>query len=387
MRTILKWIGRALLALVILVALIGIWKREQVQRLLAVNSLFSEDRIVSNFSNMDTMFLTTRMSRGDAPISALPIGPAAPLPDDIQSWIDERAVTSLVVLHNGTLVHEAYYQGTTPEDLRISWSMAKSYLSALFGILIDEGAIGELSDPVTQYVPALIGSAYDGASLQDVLQMESGVLFDEDYLDFWSDINKMGRVLALGQSMDGFAAGLTERRSAPGEAWKYVSIDTHVIGMIARGATGRSATDLLQEKVIAPLRLEADPYYLTDGNGVAFVLGGLNLRTRDYARFGQMIANGGMWQGTRIVPQDWIEISTQPTALTEPGQMGYGYQWWMGPDFGPGEFIARGIYGQYIYINQPLNVVIATTGADRLFREPGVNAYNMDMLQRIAQGL
>ena len=98
----------------------------------------------------------------------------------------------------------------------ISWSVAKSFLSALFGVLQAEGAFGSLDDQVTQYAPALKGSAYDGASIRDVLTMSSGVGFNEDYLDFNSDINKMGRVLALGGSMDDFAAGLKIRAADPG---------------------------------------------------------------------------------------------------------------------------------------------------------------------------
>src|SRR5699024_10016887 len=107
----------------------------------------------------------------------------------------------------------------------------------------------------------------------DVLQMASGVEFNEDYLDPKSDINKMGRALALGGSMDDYAAGFRKRDREPGAEWKYVSIDTHVAGMVIRAATGKSVIELLDEKIMQPLRLEQNPYYLTDGYGVAFVLG------------------------------------------------------------------------------------------------------------------
>ncbi len=144
--------------------------------------------------------------------------------------------------------------------------------------------------------------------------MASGVAFNEDYLDFWSDINRMGRVLALGGSMDGFAAGQTGRRGPPGTAWEYVSIDTHVIGMVIRGATGRSIPDLMQERLFVPLGLDADPYYVTDGNDVAFVLGGLNMTTRDYARLGQLVEQNGEWQGRQVIPADWLAESTARSA-------------------------------------------------------------------------
>ena len=376
-----------LLALVLIAGAVALWKKEQIIRLLAVNSLFSAEKIVNNFSHMDTMFLNREIARGDAPISPLPKGAPVELSPDVKDWIEQRAVTSLVVMKDGKITSEGYYLGTQPQDLRISWSVAKSFLSALFGITLAEGKIDSLDDPVTKYVPSLKGSAYDGASIRNVLNMASGVKFNEDYLDFNSDINRMGRVLALGQSMDGFASALDQRDNPPGEIWKYVSIDTHIIGMIIRGATGRSIPDLLQEKIIAPLGLEASPYYLTDGEGVAFVLGGLNLTTRDYARFGQMYLNNGQWAGQQIVPADWIAQSTVASAPTNAGAIGYGFQWWIPVGAPMGEYMARGIYGQYIYINQPKGVVIATTAADKKFREAGVADQNIAIFRAIAAAL
>ena len=217
--------------------------------------------------------------------------------------------------------------------------------------------------------------------------MSSGVVFDEDYLAFFSDINKMGRILALGGSMDNFIAGVDESFTAPGEQWTYVSIDTHVIGMVIRGATGRNIHELMAEKIITPLGFEATPYYLTDGYGTAFVLGGLNSSTRDNARFGQMFANGGQWNGQQIVPADWIAASTTPSAKTAPGEIGYGYQWWIPDGSEPGQFLGRGIYGQYLYVDRVNNVVISTHGADLLFRGPSVHAQNQAMFHLIAESL
>lgn len=387
MRSLLKWMLRALAMLILAVVVLGVWKREEITRLLAVNSLFAEDRIVENFSGMDRLFLTTPMARGDGAISPLPRGAQMAPPEGMEDWISERAVTALVVLKDGEIRHESYHLDTTAADRRISWSVAKSYLSALMGIVLEEGAIDSLDDPVTKYVPELSGTAYDGASILNVLQMASGVTFNEDYLDFNSDINRMGRVLALGQSMDGFTTGLSDSFVAPGRQWQYVSIDTHVIGMVIRGATGRSIPDLMQEKLIEPMGLEADPLYITDGFGTAFVLGGLNLTTRDYARFGQMFLQMGEWNGQQIVPVDWVAASTEPSAPTAPGAEQYGLQWWMAPDAPAGEYYARGIYGQYIYVNRAKGVVIAANGADRGFRTPGANQQNIAMFRRIADAM
>lgn len=375
---------QALGLLILIAAALAFWKREEITRLLAVNTLFDAENITQNFSHMDQLFFHRPLSRGEGPVAPLPPGPSFALPPKADQWIKDRSVTGLVILKNGQMRHESYYLGTGAEDLRISWSVAKSFLSALFGILNAEGAFASLDDPVVKYAPALQGSAYEDATIRDVLTMSSGVAFNEDYLDYNSDINKMGRVLALGGSMDGFAAGLISREADPGARFHYVSIDTHVIGMVIRGATGKDIPELIEERLLKPLGLEAAPYYLTDGEGVSFVLGGLNLRTRDYARFGQMVMQGGKWQGAQVVPEDWVIAMTSPQAKDGSA---YGFQWWIPKNAAPGEVMARGIYGQYIYINPGLGVVIAVNSADRGFKEPGVEGENVAMLRALAAGL
>ena len=387
MRTFGKWLGRILLLLIIVAAAGYIWKREEIHRLMAVNTLFSEEKIVTNFSNMNAAFLTREVPRGEGPVSEIPRGPDAAMPADLAEFTAARSVTGLVVLKDGEMVHESYYLGTSPDDRRISWSVAKSYLSALFGIVVAEGFIDSLDDPVTKYAPSLKGTAYNDATIRNVLRMSSGVTFDEDYLDYNSDINRMGRVIALGGTMDGFTQGLKDTFVEPGTQWQYVSIDTHVLGMVIRGATGQHIAGLLSQKIIQPLGYEESPYYITDGVGVAFVLGGLNIRTRDYARFGQMFLNHGRYGGKQIVPANWVAESTVASAKTAPGKLQYGYQWWMPKDAREGEFFGIGIYGQYIYINRPLGVVIAMNSADRKFKESGVNDGNIAMFRRIAEGL
>lgn len=387
MRTFGKWILRAAGMLVLAAVVVGVWKREQITRLLAVNSLFSEEKIVNNFSNMDAAFLTTPVPRGGGPTAELAYGDDAALPLQVEPWVQARDVTALVVLKGGQIVHESYYKGTAPEDLRISWSVAKSYLSALMGVLLEDGTIGSIDDPVVQYVPALKGGAYKAATIRNVLNMSSGVVFDEDYLDQSSDINRMGRVLALGGSMDDFASDLTQTFSTAGAEWKYVSIDTHILSMVIRGATQRPIAELLSERIIAPMGLERAAYYLTDGFGTAFVLGGLNLSTRDYARMGQMYLQNGAYNGRQIVPRAWVDASTVASAPTAQGEIGYGFQWWIPKGAVEGEFMARGIYGQYVYVNRARGVVIATNGADQKFREDGVADENVAIFRAIADSI
>lgn len=349
----------------------------KVQRLLAVKSLFDADKIVHNFSNMEDLMFSARIEKSGAP-TVWPVN-LQPLPDSyttdgetrsVQDWLTETDTTSLLVLKDGEIVFEEYYLGTGQQDLRISWSMAKSYLSAVFGIYVENGTL-DLSAPITDYVPELEDSAYDGVPVIDILQMSSGVSFNEDYMDPDSDINRMGRVLALGQSMGDFAASLKERDRPSGEARHYVSIDTHVAAMALENATGKSLIQLFDEHLWSKLGTEGDAIYLTDKQGTAFALGGLNMQTRDYARFGELFRLNGNWNGEQLIPADWVAESTAASAKpsTEAFDMlGYGYQWWV-PVNSDGEYNAGGIYGQYIYINPKAGVVVVKTSADREFMD------------------
>jgi len=173
--------------------------------------------------------------------------------------------------------------------------------------------------------------------------------------------------------MDEFTTSLEEREREPGTARQYVSIDTHVLAMVLRAATGKSLMEYLGEKIWSKVGSPAIPYYLTDGYGVAFALGGLNLTTRDYARFGQLFLDNGNWQGEQIIPSSWVSQSTDvsaPKSSLRDDLMQYGYQWWIPPN-SEGEYFAVGIYGQYIYIDPKADIVVVKTAANREFRDDG----------------
>jgi CubicO group peptidase (beta-lactamase class C family) len=368
---------------IILIAVAGIFITE-IKQLYNTITLFNEDVIVHNFSNMVdvTLFKTIARTGPVDEFGKAPQGlPASFMFDGkdmaMDDFLTHTGATSLVVVKDNNITFEGYYQGTEEFDQRISWSMAKSYLSALFGIAVDEGFIKDLNVPVTDYVPSLIGSGYDGVTIKNVLQMSSGVYFNEDYGDFNSDINRFGRVMALGGSFDDFATTLSSDRKQ-GTYMHYVSIDTHVIGMVLRAATGRSIEDYFNEKLWSKLGTERDAIYMTDATGEPMVLGGLNIITRDYARLGKLYRDKGMLNGLQIVPAQWIEDSVTPDAPhlmpgkrdTADSKMGYGYQWWI-PDNPKQEFMALGIYGQHIYVNREFNVVIVKNSADRQFMDDG----------------
>ena len=395
MRTTFRIIG----VIAVIAALLIGFNWSKIQRLERVNSMFDAGKIVHNFSNMrDALYAHDLPASGEPHVwpEALRDLPQTVMiggePRALDEFLLETQATALLVVHQGKIVSEDYFQGTTQDDQRISWSVAKSFLSALFGIAVTDGRIDSLDDPVTKYVEALIGGAYDGATIRNVLNMASGVQFDEDYLAKNSDINKMGRVLALGGSMDEFAAGLKDRARAPGTQFQYVSIDTHVLAMVLRDATGQSIHDLFVENFWSKLGPGKDAYYMTDGEDVAFALGGLNMRTRDYALFGQLMLQGGSWKGQEVIPKSWVKASTvdsAPKGLSgEAPGVGYGYQWWVPPN-SHGDYFAVGIYGQYIYIDPKTHTVIVKNSAHREFLSEGKsgNSYmleNIDMLRSLA---
>ncbi|MFQ3230154.1 serine hydrolase domain-containing protein [Reinekea sp.] len=399
MKSFILKVGLALL--VIIVALAAYYKTE-LKQLYHTVRLFHADVIVQNFSQMETLAPSVTIARTE-PVIEWGSAPAE-LPEtflyegeevDLNQWLEESSSTALVVIKGNDLVYEDYFQGTGEFDPRISWSMAKSFLSAIFGVAVYDGLIPDLNAPVTDYVPSLIGSGYEGVSIKNVLQMSSGIHFNEDYSDFNSDINRFGRIMALGGSFDDFAGSFSSNREQ-GTYMHYVSIDTHVIGMVLRAATGKSIVEYFDEKLWSKLGSERDAIYVTDSRGEPMVLGGLNLISRDYARLGKLYRDFGFYNDEQVIPAQWIEDSITPDAShLMPGKrtssstsLGYGYQWWI-PENADQEFFALGIYGQYIYINRALDVVIVKNSADIGFmdRVPDPDYLAMAAFRAIANSI
>ena len=392
-----KTLGFSLLF--ILVALVA-FNMKSMYRLYKVVTLYDEDKIVANFIGMHKFFEFTTLKASSTP-TLLPESPAdMPLTFEfngkdikLSDFMEQNSTTGLLVVKDGKIVHEQYRLGFEKNMQHISWSMGKSFISALFGIALDEGHIKSIEQTVTDYVPELKGSGYDGVRIKDVLQMSSGVKFNEDYGDFHSDINRFGRTIALGNSLDDFAATLTRERE-PGTYHHYVSIDTQVLGMILTRATGVSLTQYLQEKIWDPMGMEYDAYWLSDDLGMELALGGLNVSLRDYAKFGVMFGQKGVWQGKQIVPREWVEASTTADAPhLQPGAdnplssstHGYGFQWWL-PVGRDDEFNAQGIYNQFIFIDPDQNLVIANTSANHLYNDKSHqwNGKHMAMFRAIS---
>lgn len=293
MMTRRQLLARAFLVLlVLLLTAIGYYWTE-IARVYDVIRLFEPDRIVGNFRSMETMFQTVPVGRAvrahefprapqELPRSYVYKGETR----DLARFLDETWTTGLIVLRDGGIAHEQYFRGHTAVSRTISWSVAKSFVSALVGIAVAEGRIKDIGDPISNYVPRFRASGYDGVPIKRVLQMASGIRFNEDYGDFWSDINRLGRAIAFNTSLDEFVASL-EREHEPGSCHHYVSMDTQALGMLLRAATGETLASYLESRIWKKIGMESDAYWLIDRDGMELAFGGLNAVLRDYARFGQ----------------------------------------------------------------------------------------------------
>lgn len=314
-----------------------------------------------------------------------------------KKYIDSSYTQGLLVIKNDTIKYENYWLGQKENSPHISWSMSKSYISALFGIAISEGYIKNINQTVDEYLPQVKGSAYEGIKIKDVLQMATGVKFDETYSDPNSDINRYWNGFISGKSQDEFITTLVKEKTA-GIQNHYVSINTHVLGMIIVKATGKSLTTYLQEKIWTPLGSEFDSYWITDGKGMEMALGGFNATLRDYAKLGRLYLNKGNWNGTQIIPEKWINSSNnitenylKPTIQNGvPISMGYGYQWWI-PESTEGEFMAVGVFNQHIYVNPTKNVVIVKNSANKNYYDGnnpfGQTLVHLELYRKIANNI
>lgn len=336
-----------------------------------------------NFAHLDDLFPTRQMAASERPFQ-FSTGSQIALPEGFvfdgitrstQEFIGDTDTSALLVLKDGAIRFEDYYLTGGPEVRWISWSMAKSFVSALIGIAIEDGLIGSIDEPLTKYVPMLADSAYAGVSIKDVLQMSSGARWNEDYSDKSSDIHRLGTAMAGESSLAEFVSNI-EQATTPGTQCQYNSADTQALGMLLTAATGSSIADYMQEKLCQPLGMESSGYWLVDSVGMEMALGGLNLTARDFAKIGELYRNQGVWGGQQIVPQAWVAESIQSDAAhLQPGKVivgghvfpfGYGYQWWI-PAGTNGEFSAIGVYNQFVYVDPSRGVVIVKLSANRKY--------------------
>ncbi|MDE0933175.1 MAG: serine hydrolase, partial [Novosphingopyxis baekryungensis] len=325
----------------------------RVQKAGAEILFWSDEQRSANFRRMEDIFPGTTTKASPKPL-VLPKG--APLAMDdaaVTTFMQVQQVAGLMVIKDGKIVLERYGLGLKPTDRWTSFSVAKSFTSTLVGAAIRDGKIGSLQDPVTAYIPELVGSGYDGVTIEQLLSMTSGVAWNEDYTDPQSDVVKMLSIpVEAGQDPVTAYMKTLKREYAPGTHWEYKTGETNLIGTLVSRATGERLSDYAKRKIVDPAGFAGDLFWMVDS--ATNNIGGccLSLRLSDYARMGLFAMDGGK----RQVPDGWFAAAGSSQADTGIAGLGYGYQWWVYPG---GNYGAQGIFGQAITIFPEQNVVIA----------------------------
>jgi hypothetical protein len=318
------------------------------------------------FHNMDELFTTRTVARS-GPVWAIP---RADHELDFkyeykgstyspQQFLDRTFTNALLIAKDGRIVAEIYRNNTRETTRFVGWSMTKSITSILIGCALREGRIKSLDDAITSYLPELKGGGYEGVTIRQILQMRSGVDYEERY-DFANPgTAARNHELALVQNVVRFAdaARTIKRIHPPGEVWQYKTLDTAVLGwLIERVSGGSTVAAYTAQRLWEPLGAESDGFYIMDGPpgaGREFSGAGFNATLRDFARIGLMMLNEGKANGHQIISPEWVRESTRPTGGPGPG---YGYQWWTVA--GSRAFQAMGLQGQFIYTDPATRTVI-----------------------------
>jgi CubicO group peptidase (beta-lactamase class C family) len=307
------------------------------------------------YQHVDEMVPTVVVPRGDGPVLELP---ERPRPLDVGDFLETQYVDGLAVLHEGALVLEAYRNDMGADTLHLSQSVGKSVLGLLVGVLQLDPAT-----PVTEHVPEVAGSGYEGATVQHLLDMTAAIDFVEDYATFWRyDVacawhpphpDAPAQTILEYLPTIGPAAGWRH-----GERLHYSTPNTDLLGIVAERAGGAPLAELIARELWAPLGAERDALLTVDSAGTAAIGGGFCATLRDYARLGELVRRAG----AGVVPAEWVarlgagddDAFARSTWATE-GSSGYGLQWWrMG-----GRQVARGIHGQLVAADRDAGVVVA----------------------------
>lgn len=335
------------------------------------------------WSNVRQLVPTVNVWRGAGGASALPraerdIGAVASTtmdgrPMTFAQMFDETYADGIAVLHKGKLIHERYAGALKPHKPHLAMSVTKSFTGTLAGILVAEGKIDPQAS-VTDYVPELAATGFGDARVQQVMDMTTGLAYTEIYTDSNSDVWSLRRANGMAPiepgyegATDIFAFLCTQRKQGEhGEAFAYKTVNTDVLAWIIRRASGMTLSDLLSDRIWAPMGAEEDAHYHVDRIGTESGGGGLSTTLRDLARFGETMRNHGRFNGRQIVPASVvadIERGGDPAKFkpagysTLPGAS-YHNQWWVTHN-AHGAYMARGVYGQGLYIDPKAEMVIA----------------------------
>jgi len=347
------------------------------------NQLFwTYEQKVAGFRNMEKIGPARLIEAGENPYP-LPrdetdLGPIEFTHNDkswtINEYIDTQNIAGIIVVKDGRIVFERYELGNSEESRWVSYSVAKSVTSMLVGAAIKDGYIADVDEMISDYVPRLKNTPYDQSSIRNVLQMSSGVEWNEDYADPESDVNTAPwETLKIYDYLRG-----KPRQAEPGTVFSYNTAETNLVGNVLRSAIGNNLSSYLSEKIWKPFGMEHDAYWtLTEAGGGEFGGCCINATLRDYARLGLFaMSNGVLKDGSEVLPETWMAESTTPSA----GYAGYGYLWWLNDG---NSYAASGIFGQQIQIDPEKNLVIALHGA----RDDASNPEDWDLMDAALEAL
>lgn len=290
---------------------------------------------------------------------------------------------AFLVIRNDSILYEWARPGYDSAAIVPSFSMAKSFVSAMIGIAMAEGKIQNTGEPITKYLDFLDPEKFSRITIQHLLDMQAGLKYNESYYNPFGEVARYYYGLHLNRYVRRLKV-----ESAPGEPFDYKSVNTQLLAMILQKATGKSPAEYLQEKIWTPLGMEFDASWSVDSKKSqtekAFCC--INARARDFAKFGRLYLNKGEWNGKQIVPADWVDASV--TFSTKKNEFLYSNQWWHTRTYYPisdtstingmygvqmkkkpyyayapsGDFFAQGHLGQFIYVYPKKNIIIVRLG-------------------------
>lgn len=276
----------------------------------------------------------------------------------------------VVVTRRGTLVAEWYEEGRGPDSYAGSWSMAKSFTSALIGIAIEQGAIASVDVPLVETYPEWAGSPRDQMTLEHVLHMTSGLEWKEIYETTMANDSDVVQLVFTTESPLAYVVS-KPLESPPGTVFEYSSGDTLLLTGLLAKATGMRAGDYAEKHLFSRLDIEGAEWWRAK-TGETLTYCCLDMTSRDFARFGLLYLQRGMFDGEQVVPQAWVEASL----TSSPQYAGYGYQWWLegktDTRLPPDLFMANGHDGQYIYVIPSLELVVVRNGHYDKFHGPAI---------------
>jgi CubicO group peptidase (beta-lactamase class C family) len=318
------------------------------------------------FSHFDQVFKARDVPHGNK-VHELPHGIAIAAfsnggqkEKELEAFMTEQKVAGLLILQDGKIRMERYALGFSEAEQWTSQSVAKSVTSTLVGAAIKDGYIKSIDDYVTKYIPDLKGSAYEKVTIRHLLTMTTGVRWNETYTDPNSDIARF-YTQPVEPGIDETVSYMRRLPSEaePGKKWGYKTGETHLLGVLVSAATGQTLSGYLSSKIWIPYGMEQKATWNLGRTNQELAGCCLQMKLRDFGRFGQFILEGARINGKSIVPDDWLQAATHTQIPLWPG-WGYGYQWWTLSD---GTFRALGIHGQMIHIDPVRHLVVVVNSA------------------------